>query len=118
MKMHLGSCLSQSNSATFTRLLGKTSWLLRVPLVPAVSSVIAVSPNWNNHAEQMLRPAVITLKVGGCNKNLLGALVHSILASLMVSCHRQGKRFLDLARHFWRSNAPQAIPLETLPASP
>jgi hypothetical protein len=66
----------------------------------------------------MLRPAVITRKVGGCNKNLLGALVHSILASLMVSCHRQGKRFLDLARHFWRSNHPQAIPLETWPASP
>ena len=36
-------------------------------------------PPTNNHAEQMLRPAVITRKVGGCNKNLLGALVHSIL---------------------------------------
>jgi hypothetical protein len=65
----------------------------------------------------MLRPAVITRKVGGCNKTLLGALVHSILASLMVSCDRQGKRFLDLARQFWRSNHPQAIPLETWPAS-
>jgi transposase len=75
-------------------------------------------PPTNNHAEQMLRPAVITRKVGGCNKNLLGALVHSILASLMVSCHRQGKHFLDLARQFWRSNQPQAIPLETWPASP
>jgi transposase len=74
-------------------------------------------PPTNNHAEQMLRPAVITRKVGGCNKNLLGALVHSILASIMVSCHRQGKRFLDLARQFWRSNQPQAIPLETWPAS-
>jgi hypothetical protein len=42
-------------------------------------------PPTNNHAEQMLRPAVITRKVGGCNKNLLGALLHSILASLMVS---------------------------------
>src|SRR5262249_10794647 len=28
-------------------------------------------PPTNNHAEQMLRPAVITRKVGGCNKNLL-----------------------------------------------
>src|SRR5947209_9753418 len=43
-------------------------------------------PPTNNHAEQMLRPAVLTRKVGGCNKNLLGALVHSILSSLMVSC--------------------------------
>jgi transposase len=74
-------------------------------------------PPTNNHAEQMLRPAVITRKIGGCNKNLLGALVHSILASLMVSCHRQGKRFLDLASQFWRSNQPRAIPLETWPAS-
>ena len=75
-------------------------------------------PPTNNHAEQMLRPAVITRKVGGCNKNLLGALVHSILSSIMVSCHRQGKRFLDLARRLWQSNQPQGIPLETLPGTP
>ena len=75
-------------------------------------------PPTNNHAEQMLRPAVITRKVGGCNKNLLGALVHSILSSIMVSCHRQGKHFLDLARQLWQSNQPQAIPLQTLPESP
>ena len=31
-------------------------------------------PPTNNHAEQMLRPAVITRKVGGCNKTLLGAV--------------------------------------------
>jgi transposase len=72
-------------------------------------------PPTNNHAEQMLRPAVLTRKVGGCNKNLLGALVHSILSSVMVTCHRQGKRFLDLARKLWWSNEPQAIPVETLP---
>ena len=72
-------------------------------------------PPTNNHAEQMLRPAVITRKVGGCNKNLLGALVHSILSSVMVTCHRQGKRFLDLARKLWQSNEPQAIPVATLP---
>ena len=60
-------------------------------------------PPTNNHAEQMLRPAVITRKVGGCNKTLLGALVHSILASLMVSCKRQSKRFLDLARRLWQA---------------
>jgi transposase len=72
-------------------------------------------PPTNNHAEQMLRPAVITRKVGGCNKTLWGALVHSILASIMVTCKRQGKRFLDLARRFWQSGDPQAIPLEGLP---
>lgn len=68
-------------------------------------------PATNNHAERMLRPAVITRKVGGCNKTLLGALVHSILASLMVTCRQQGQRFLDLARQLWASGQPQTIPL-------
>jgi hypothetical protein len=72
-------------------------------------------PPTNNHAEQMLRPAVITRKVGGCNKTLWGALVHSVLASVMVSCQRQGKRFLDLARRLWQKGDPPAIPLEALP---
>jgi transposase len=72
-------------------------------------------PPTNNHAEQMLRPAVITRKVGGCNKNLLGAVVHGILSSLMVTCHRQGKRFLDMARKLWQSNQPQAIAVASLP---
>jgi transposase len=85
----------------------RDEWLLflREPVVPPT----------NNHAEQMLRPAVITRKIGGCNKNLWGALVHSMLSSIMVTCHRQGKRFLDLARQLWRSNEPRAIPVETLP---
>jgi transposase len=73
-------------------------------------------PPTNNHAEQMLRPAVITRKVGGCNKTLWGALVHSVLASLMVTCKRQGKRFLDLARQLWQTSQPQAIDLATLAA--
>jgi transposase len=72
-------------------------------------------PPTNNHAEQMLRPAVITRKVGGCNKTLWGALVHGILSSIMVTCKRQGQRFLDLARRLWQSGDPPAIPLETLP---
>lgn len=75
-------------------------------------------PPTNNHAERMLRPAVITRKVGGCNKTLLGALVHSILASLMVTCHQQGQKFLDLARQLWRAGEPTAIPLLPPPSSP
>jgi transposase len=69
----------------------------------------------NNHAEQMLRPAVITRKVGGCNKTLWGALVHSILASIMVTCKRRGKCFLDLARRLRQSSDARAINLEALP---
>jgi hypothetical protein len=63
----------------------------------------------------MLRPAVITRKVGGCNKTLWGALVYGILASIMVSCRLQGKRFLDLARRLWQSSDSQAINLEAPP---
>jgi transposase len=74
-------------------------------------------PPTNNHAEQMLRPAVINRKVGGCNKTLWGTLVHGILASIMVTCKRRGKRFLDLARQLWQSQQPQALSLEALPES-
>jgi transposase len=72
-------------------------------------------PPTNNHAEQMLRPAVITRKVGGCNKTLWGVLVHGVLASIMVTCKRQGQRFLDLARRLWQSGETPTIPLEALP---
>lgn len=72
-------------------------------------------PPTNNHAERMLRPAVICRKIGGCNKSLVGAVVHGVLASLAVSCKQQGKRFMDLALSLLRSPEPQAIPLEMLP---
>jgi transposase len=72
-------------------------------------------PPTNNHAERMLRPAVITRKVGGCNKSLLGALVHSILSSIMVTCRQQGQKFLELARRLWQAEEPQAIPLVSVP---
>jgi transposase len=72
-------------------------------------------PPTNNHAEQMLRPAVITRRVGGCNQTLWGALAHGTLASVMESCQRQGKRFLDLARRLGQSSDPLAIDLEGRP---
>lgn len=75
-------------------------------------------PPTNNHAERMLRPAVITRKVGGCNKNLWGALVHSILASLMVTCKQQGQKFLGLARQLWGLRTPTPIPLAEPPPKP
>jgi transposase len=80
-----------------------TEWFvfLHEPEVPAT----------NNHAERMLRPAVITRKVGGCNKTLLGSLVHSVLASIMVTCKQQGQKFLELARQLWHGGEPQALPL-------
>jgi transposase len=72
-------------------------------------------PPTNNHAEQLLRPAVISRKVGGCNKTLRGALVHGILASLMVTCKRMGRSFLELARRLWQNGRALPIDLAALP---
>jgi hypothetical protein len=33
----------------------------------------------------------------------------------MVICQRQGKRFLDQARHLWQSSDPPALHLEAVP---
>jgi transposase len=115
------------------------AWLLRIarrrrPLCPEVERLVdhviehheqwflflheANVPPTNNHAERMLRPAVITRKIGGCNKTLFGALAHSILASLMVTCKQQGQKFLELARKLWGSRTSIPIPLATPPPTP
>jgi uncharacterized coiled-coil protein SlyX len=49
----------------------------------------------NNQAERMLRPAVITRKTGGCNRSEGGAATHSILASVLVTCHQQAIPMVD-----------------------
>jgi transposase len=87
-----------------------TEWLvfLHEPAVPPT----------NNHAEQMLRPAVPIRKIGGCNKGLWGALVHSTLTSIMVTCKQNGKRFLDVARCLWRMRNWQPAPIAILPPPP
>jgi transposase len=85
----------------------RPEWLMCLydPLVPPT----------NNHAERMIRPAVITRKLGGCNKTSAGAKVHSVLASLLVSCRQQGKRFLDFAHRLFHAADPVPIPLASLP---
>lgn len=49
----------------------------------------------NNLAERMLRPAVITRKTNGCNRTQDGATAHSILSSVLVTCHQQAIPVLD-----------------------
>jgi hypothetical protein len=73
-------------------------------------------PPTNNHAERMIRPAVILRKLCGCNKTDVGAAVHAVMASLLVSCRQQGKRFVDLADRLFRMRTPAAIPLAVLPS--
>jgi transposase/regulator of replication initiation timing len=100
-----------SRQAELARLAGhlqkhRAEWLMCLydPSVPPT----------NNHAERMIRPAVIIRKVGGCNKSPVGAKVHSVLASLMVSCRQQGKRFLDFAHRLFHAADPTPIPLSSL----
>jgi transposase len=73
------------------------------------------TPGTNNLAEQQIRPAVISRKVGGCNKTVVGALVHMVLASLMATLRQQGKRFVELALPLWRSAGPVALDVGALP---
>lgn len=49
----------------------------------------------NNQAERMLRPAVITRKTGGCNRNDRGAETHAILSSVLVTCKQRSIPVLD-----------------------
>ena len=49
----------------------------------------------NNLAERMLRPAVITRKTNGCNRNRSGAMTHAILASVLVTCRQHSIPILD-----------------------
>jgi transposase len=49
----------------------------------------------NNLAERMLRPAVITRKTNGCNRTKDGAMAHSILSSVLVTCHQRSVPVLD-----------------------
>jgi len=101
-----------NRQAELARLAGhlqkhRSEWLMCLydPLVPPT----------NNHAERMIRPAVITRKLGCCNKTPRGARVHSVLASLLVSCRQQGKRFLDFAHRLFHAVSPMPIPLASLP---
>ena len=49
----------------------------------------------NNQAERQLRPGVITRKTSGCNRTDGGAEAHSILGSVLATCHQQAIPILD-----------------------
>jgi hypothetical protein len=49
----------------------------------------------NNLAERQLRPAVISRKTTGCNRVANGADAHSILASVLATCHLRAIPILD-----------------------
>ncbi len=47
-------------------------------------------PPTNNLAERELRGAVVTRKIGGCNRSELHAHAHAVLASVAQTAHRNG----------------------------
>jgi len=49
----------------------------------------------NNQAERQLRPGVIIRKTNGCNRARSGAEAHSILTSVLVTCHQHSVPILD-----------------------
>jgi hypothetical protein len=49
----------------------------------------------NNLAERQLRPGVIIRKTNGCNRAKGGAEAHSILTSVLVTCHQHSVPILD-----------------------
>jgi transposase len=49
----------------------------------------------NNLAERQLRPGVIIRKTNGCNRAKDGAEAHSILTSVLVTCHQHSIPILD-----------------------
>jgi transposase len=49
----------------------------------------------NNLAERQLRPGVIIRKTNGCNRARSGAEAHSILTSVLVTCHQRSVPILD-----------------------
>jgi len=78
----------------------------------------------NNLAERMLRPAVITRKTNGCNRNRSGAMTHAILASVLVTCRQHAIPILDYLVQLQQfggapSSLVTATPLQLhIPASP
>ena len=49
----------------------------------------------NNLAERQLRPGVIIRKTNGCNRSKGGAETHSVLTSVLVTCHQRSIPILD-----------------------
>jgi transposase len=84
-----GQQLTDPDNARFARRLRKQRpHVLRFLYVEGLEAT-------NNQAERMLRPAVITRKTSGCNRTEDGAEAHSILSSVLVTCHQQAIPILD-----------------------
>lgn len=110
--------LSDRDNARFAKRLRKhRPHLLRFLYVDELEAT-------NNLAERMLRPAVITRKTNGCNRNRSGAVTHAILSSVLVTCRQHSIPILDYLvqlQQYGRTptSLVTAVPLQLdIPASP
>ena len=71
---------------------------LRDPIVPAT----------NNHAEQKIRPGVVTRKRGGCNRSVKGVMAFEVLTSLLVTAKQNAIDFVNWVVDLLRQPDPLA----------
>ena len=67
----------------------------------------------HNRAERELRPAVIARKLSAGNRTGAGAETHSVLASILRTCRRQGKAVVQTVAALLRHGPGQALDLLT-----
>jgi len=70
----------------------------------------------NNLAEREIRPAVIARKLSAGNRTEAGAETHSVLASLLRTCRRQGRDILGVLVELLRHQGPGHV-IQLHPAS-
>jgi transposase len=66
-------------------------------------------PPTNAEGEQEIRPAVVTRKIGGCNRTDAGAEAHQVLSSVLRTCRKHDQSFIDLVSERLR-NPAAALP--------
>jgi len=97
--------LSDPENARFAKRLRKhRPHLLRFLYVDDLEAT-------NNRAERMLRPAVITRKTNGCNRTKDGAAAHSILSSVLVTCHQHSLPILDYLVQLQQYGGTPSVPV-------
>jgi transposase len=93
------------DNARFAKLLRKQR-----PHLLTFLYVDAMDPT-NNAAEREIRPAVLIRKTNGCNRSETGARTHSILTSIIRTCHKHGQDFVNAVKRVLRQPAPLALDL-------
>jgi transposase len=68
-------------------------------------------PATNNFAEQQIRGAVVTRKIGGCNRSVRHANAHAELASVAQTAHRHGLPFSDVVTDWMRIRPERDPPI-------